>query len=174
MFAWPHKRPVWSSEAALKPYAEKTSTGDLSVIDGPCIGASAPSFHSAARKWSGWMIILIGWYLITAYQCISFIFFQVKLCLKIKQTILHLLAKNPTHFYYQLLKSWSRNTRYFFKPSFANQGTLVGWRMTNNGRSAGLHAPSGPAEQEAWFVVVRSAPLISGDVCFFLVQLVIP
>ena len=39
--------------------------------------------------------------------------------------------------------------------------------MTNNGRSAGLHAPSGPAEQEAWFVVVRSAPLISGDVCFF-------
>jgi hypothetical protein len=25
---------------------------------------------------------------------------------------------------------------------------MVGWRMTNNGRSAGLHAPSGPAEQE--------------------------
>ena len=30
--------------------------------------------------------------------------------------------------------------------------------MTNNGRSAGLHAPSGPAEQEA---------LIPGDVCSF-------
>lgn len=25
---------------------------------------------------------------------------------------------------------------------------MAGWRMTNNGRSAGLHAPSGPAEQE--------------------------
>ena len=30
-----------STEAALKPYAEKTSAGDLYVIDGPCIGASA-------------------------------------------------------------------------------------------------------------------------------------
>eukprot|EP00440_Ansanella_granifera_P025272 gb/GFBE01027447.1/.p1 GENE.gb/GFBE01027447.1/~~gb/GFBE01027447.1/.p1 ORF type:complete len:928 (+),score=221.30 gb/GFBE01027447.1/:1-2784(+) len=28
-------------------------------------------------------------------------------------------------------------------------GNMVGWRMTNNGRSAGLCAPSGPAEQEA-------------------------
>ena len=34
-------------EAALKPYAEKTSAGDLSVIDGPCIGTSA--FSSSFR-----------------------------------------------------------------------------------------------------------------------------
>ncbi|CAL1159145.1 unnamed protein product, partial [Cladocopium goreaui] len=61
------------SEAALKPYAEKTKSGDLSVIEGPCIG------------------------------------------------------------------------------------TMVGWRMTNNGRSAGLHAPSGPAEQEAIADAIRHA-----------------
>eukprot|EP00435_Cladocopium_sp_Y103_P060539 s121_g22.t1 len=61
------------ASAALKPYAEKTKSGDLSVIEGPCIG------------------------------------------------------------------------------------TLVGWRMTNNGRSAGLHAPSGPAEQEAIADAIRHA-----------------
>ncbi|CAJ1330124.1 unnamed protein product [Effrenium voratum] len=36
-------------------------------------------------------------------------------------------------------------------------GTMVGWRMTNNGRSAGLHAPSGPAEQEAVADAIRHA-----------------
>mmetsp|Transcript_22608 Transcript_22608/g.40816 ORF Transcript_22608/g.40816 Transcript_22608/m.40816 type:complete len:926 (+) Transcript_22608:47-2824(+) len=36
-------------------------------------------------------------------------------------------------------------------------GTLVGWRMTNNGRSAGLCAPSGPAEQEAIADCIRHA-----------------
>ncbi|CAK8995674.1 Hypothetical protein SCF082_LOCUS4461 [Durusdinium trenchii] len=34
---------------------------------------------------------------------------------------------------------------------------MVGWRMTNNGRSAGLHAPSGPAEQEAIADAIRHA-----------------
>ena len=68
------------ASAALKPYAEKTSAGDLFVIDGPCIG------------------------------------------------------------------------------------TLVGWRMTNNGRSAGLHAPSGPAEQEAIAEAIRHAGITPLDV----------
>lgn len=36
-------------------------------------------------------------------------------------------------------------------------GTLTGWRMTNNGRSAGLCAPSGPAEQEAIAESLRHA-----------------
>eukprot|EP00933_Yihiella_yeosuensis_P033938 TRINITY_DN27528_c0_g1_i1.p1 TRINITY_DN27528_c0_g1~~TRINITY_DN27528_c0_g1_i1.p1 ORF type:complete len:1048 (-),score=162.23 TRINITY_DN27528_c0_g1_i1:128-2983(-) len=36
-------------------------------------------------------------------------------------------------------------------------GTLTGWRMTNNGRSAGLCAPSGPAEQEAIYESIRHA-----------------
>lgn len=43
-------------------------------------------------------------------------------------------------------------------------GTLVGWRMTNNGRSAGLAAPSGPAEQEAIADCVRHAGISPLDV----------
>ncbi|CAE7221089.1 ppsD [Symbiodinium pilosum] len=43
-------------------------------------------------------------------------------------------------------------------------GTLVGWRMTNNGRSAGLAAPSGPAEQEAIADCVKHAGISPLDV----------
>mmetsp|Transcript_59163 Transcript_59163/g.190297 ORF Transcript_59163/g.190297 Transcript_59163/m.190297 type:complete len:653 (+) Transcript_59163:2-1960(+) len=36
-------------------------------------------------------------------------------------------------------------------------GTIVGWRMTNNGRAASLTAPCGPAEQEACADAVKHA-----------------
>jgi len=42
-------------------------------------------------------------------------------------------------------------------------GTMVGWRMTNNGRSAGLCAPSGPAEQEAIHDALRHAGITPLD-----------
>lgn len=37
----PWRWPSWAAQAALKPYAEKTKSGDLSVIEGPCIGTLA-------------------------------------------------------------------------------------------------------------------------------------
>lgn len=53
------------------------------------------------------------------------------------------------------------------QPDAAVSGTIVGWRMTNNGRSAGLMAPSGPAEQEAIYDAVRHARLSPLDLDAF-------
>lgn len=43
-------------------------------------------------------------------------------------------------------------------------GTMVGWRMTNNGRGASLTAPSAPAQQEAMHYAVADAGVTALDV----------